>query len=165
MRILLLSQGEGFVLLGFHHLACAWCFVVDATKVENAVDDDTIQLFVIRHALLFGIGAHGIERDEEVAREAVALTIVESDDVGVVVVLEILAIDFQNFLIVAEYIGNIAHTFSVRFCHPTHPSTCLSPRDARHLYIYSIVCDHLFQNYCALKTNCPFPALREGGRA
>ena len=48
----------------FHYLAFARTFVVDAAEVEYAVDDDSVEFFVVRRVLLFGVGAHGVERDE-----------------------------------------------------------------------------------------------------
>ena len=48
----------------FHYLAFARTFVVDAAEVEYAVDDDSVKFFVVCRVLLFGVGAHGVERDE-----------------------------------------------------------------------------------------------------
>ena len=81
-----LSQCEGTVLGGFHQLTLTGAFVVEAAEVEDAVDDDAVQFLVVRLAELLGVGAHGVERDDEVAADGVAFAIVEGDDVGVVVV-------------------------------------------------------------------------------
>ena len=48
----------------FHYLAFARTFVVDAAEVEYAVDDDSVEFFVVCRVLQFGVGAHGVERDE-----------------------------------------------------------------------------------------------------
>ena len=62
-------------------------------KVEDAVDDDTVQFtFVVVIGELFRIGAYGIEADEEVTAKAVAFTVVESDDICVIIVLQILSV-------------------------------------------------------------------------
>ena len=50
------------------------------------MDGDTVELLVVGLAILLGIGAHGVETDDKVAVDAVALVVVEGDDVGVVVV-------------------------------------------------------------------------------
>src|SRR3712207_5978641 len=60
-----ISHGERFVLGGFHQLPFARSLVVDAAKVQDAVDDDAVQLVFVRCAELFGIGAYGVQRSEE----------------------------------------------------------------------------------------------------
>lgn len=57
------------------------------------MDDDTVQFtFVVVIGELFQIAiAYGIEADEEVTAKAVAFTVVESDDICVIV-LQILAV-------------------------------------------------------------------------
>ena len=45
-----LSQCEGAVFGGFHQLALAGAFVVEAAEVEYAVDDDAVELLVVRLA-------------------------------------------------------------------------------------------------------------------
>ena len=55
--------------------------------MQDAVDDDPVQFpVVIASGELVGVGAHGVQADEEVSAQAVALTIVEGDDVRVVIV-------------------------------------------------------------------------------
>ena len=39
------------------------------------------------------IGAYGIQTDENIAREAGTCTVVESDDIRIVIMLQILAVD------------------------------------------------------------------------
>ena len=50
------------------------------------MDDDTVELLVIVLMEKGGIGTDGVERDDKVAIDGVALVVVEGDDVGVVVV-------------------------------------------------------------------------------
>ena len=59
--------------------------------MQDAVDDDPVQLPFIRLFELLGISAYGVEADEEVARDSVPFGIVEGDDVGVIVMLQVLA--------------------------------------------------------------------------
>ena len=66
--------------------------------MENAVDDDTVQLAaVVATTKLVGVGADGVEADEEVAAQAVALTVVEGDDIRIVIVLQVLAFTSSIF--------------------------------------------------------------------
>ena len=62
---------------------------------------------------LFGVGADRIQADEEVAAQAVALAVVESDDVRVVIVLQVLAVHLQDLLVRAEDVGYFADSLPV----------------------------------------------------
>ena len=84
------------------------------------MDDDAVEFFFIGGGLLFGVGSDCVETDEEVARNGVFVThhffvfaIVEGDNVCIVVMLEILSVDFQYLFVVAEDVGYAAHFLAV----------------------------------------------------
>ncbi len=54
-------------------------------------------LFIIVAGKLFGIGAYRIKADKEITAQAVAFAIVKSDDVGIIIMLKILPVYFENF--------------------------------------------------------------------
>ena len=54
--------------------------------MEDAVDDDPVQFVFVGLVEEFGIAAHRIKRDDEVAVEYIPLVIVEGDDVRVIIV-------------------------------------------------------------------------------
>ncbi len=108
-----LSHCKCLVLAGFHNLAFALALVVDAAKVQNTVDDYAVQLLLICRPHHFAVAAHGVERDEKVAADDIILAVVEGDDVGVIVMLQVLAVYLKNLLVVAEYVGNVANLLSV----------------------------------------------------
>ncbi len=137
------KHGEGAVFLGFHDFAFARAFVVDATEVENAVDDDAVELFFVTGANIFGIGAHGVERDEEVAADAVALGVVEGDDVRVVVVLQELAVDFEDFFVVNEDVGDVPAAFVMSSGNGFDPGCCGSCVDVGEGDVDAVVCYHV----------------------
>ena len=117
--------------------------------MEDAVDDDAVELFIVGGALLLGIGAHGVEADEEVACDGVFLAgeegivaVVEGDDVGVVVVLQILTVHLKYFFVVAEDVADVPHPLSVGGCHGFNPCTDLAATDGWHLHAIDLVCDH-----------------------
>ena len=97
-----LAEGKGCIFSSFHDFSLTRAFVVDAHEVEHAMHEYAMEFVVIVFAQHLGIGAHGVEGDVEIACQHCASTIVEGDDVGVVVVLEILPIGGENFLVVAE---------------------------------------------------------------
>jgi hypothetical protein len=102
--------------------------------VEDAVDDDPVQFtFVVVIGELFRIGAYGIEADEEVTAKAVAFTVVESDDICVIIVLQILAVHFEYLLVRAEDVTDIACLLPVGLGYRLDPSADRFFLDCREL--------------------------------
>ena len=110
--------------------------------MEYAVYDDTQQLVVVRLAEELGVRAYGVERDDEVAVDDIAVGVVEGDDVGVVVVAEILAVHLENLLVVAEEIAYLSHSSAVRGCNLPDPSAHVASAYGRHLHVFGVVCYH-----------------------
>ena len=127
MRLLILSHGERLVFGGFHDFPFSRSFVVNAAKVQDAVDDDAVQLpFVVIAGKLFGVGAYRIQADKEVAAQAVAFAVVESDDVRVVIVLKVLAVHFEDFLVRTEDVGYFADSLVVGGGNGFDPFRCFA---------------------------------------
>ena len=85
------------------------------------MDDDTVQLVDERCAYLFGIGGNRVKRYVNIAIHACARGIIKGDDVGIVVVLEELAIDSKDLLVVAEDIVEVAYGVAVLSCGALDP--------------------------------------------
>ena len=81
--------------------------------MQDAVDDDAMQLTLIGLIQHLCIRTHSVEADEDITTEAMALAIVESDDVCVVIMLQILQIYLQDALIGAEKVADGAYTLAV----------------------------------------------------
>lgn len=73
--------------------------------MEYAVNDNTVELIVVSLAELLRIGAHGVEGDDDVAVEDIILIVVEGDDVGVIVVTQILTVDLQDLLVIDKHVA------------------------------------------------------------
>lgn len=76
--------------------------VVISHEMKKAMDYDTVKLFLEPGAELDGILTDGIDADEEVPREPVTLTIVESDDVGEIVMMEKPLVDVEHIIVRTE---------------------------------------------------------------
>ena len=137
------QQRQGFVLGSLHNGAFAGSFVVDAAQVQHAVYDNTVQLLVVLSALLLGVGAHGVERYHDVAVQPVALCVVEGDNVGVEVVLQVLPVHLQYLLVVGEEIAYLAYPLAVGGGHSLNPFRGGAPFDVGHLYVLSVVGNHV----------------------
>ena len=87
---------------------------------------------------LLGIGGNGVERYIDISVHARARSIIKGDDIGVIVVLEELSIDGQDFLVVAEYIIEFAHGVSVLSCGAFNPLLNLRKVNGRHVDVVSV---------------------------
>ena len=76
--------------------------------MQHAVHEHAVQLFVIGTAKKFGIRAHRIERNIEITRKHIGRAVVESNDIGVIVVLKIATVHIKDFLIVAKHVVYLA---------------------------------------------------------
>ena len=76
--------------------------------MQHAVHEHAVQLFVVGTAEEFGVRAHRIERNIEIARKYIGCAVVEGDDVGVIVVLKITTVHIEDFLIVAKNVVYLA---------------------------------------------------------
>ena len=101
------QQIQGPVLGRLHDLAFARSLVVDATQVQDPMNDGPMQLLLIRGGKLFGIRADGIKTDEQIACNLRPARIVERDDVGIIIVLQILPVDLQNLFVRTENITDV----------------------------------------------------------
>ncbi len=104
---------QGFVFVGLHELAFPRSFIVDAAEVEDTVDDGTVEFLVVGSVEGFGISLHRVETDKQVAGDLIAARIIERDDIRIIIMLEVLAVYFQNLLVGAEDVADIADLLTV----------------------------------------------------
>lgn len=81
--------------------------------MKNAVYHHAVEFLVVSFAKKFSIRLYGIQTYKEVAGNYIALTVVKGYDIGIVIVLQILAIHLEYFFIIAEHIGHFAYPLSV----------------------------------------------------
>ena len=125
-------QGKRLVLVLLHDLTLARALVVDATEVQDAMDDDAMEFALVGLIELLGIGAHGVEADDNIARNLITLGIIEGDDVGVIVVSKELAIAVENTLIVDELVANFAQPLAMELGNLANPGADVTSTNSRH---------------------------------
>lgn len=96
--------------MALHYLTLTRSFVVDPAQMQNSVDYDAHQFAPIWLTKLIGIGADSIERYDDIAGDCALVGIIESDYVGIVIMIEKLAVDLQYFLVVAEKVAYLPHS-------------------------------------------------------
>ena len=134
---------ECLILFRLHNLALSGTLVVDAAEVENAVDNDAVEFLFVGSTYVLGIRTHGVEGNEEVATDFIALRVVKGNDVGVIIVLEELAVDLQNLFIIDKNVSNGATALAVRLCHGINPSRRCSLVDIGEGEVDAVVGNHL----------------------
>ena len=82
--------------MALHNLTFARTFVVDPTQMQNAVDDDAHQFAPIWLV-------------DEIKLEQLN-GVIESDYVGIVIMIEKLAVDLQYLFVVAEKVAYLPHS-------------------------------------------------------
>ena len=125
-------QRERLVLVLLHDLTLTRALVVDATEMQDAMDDDAMEFALVRLIELLGIGAHGVEADNNIARNLIALGIIKSDDVGVIVVSKELAIAIENTLVVDELVANFAQPLAMELGNLANPGADVTSANSRH---------------------------------
>mgnify|MGYP000425330046 CR=1 FL=1 len=70
------EQGECLILVLLHDFTLSRTLVVDSAEVQDAVDDDAMELIIVGLAKLLGIGADRIQRNHDVAVNHIFLAVV-----------------------------------------------------------------------------------------
>ena len=108
-----MQLAEGGFLFG-SHLGFGFRGLIRLTReMQQAVDNNTMQLVEKWHTLLLGIGGNRVQRNINIAIHARVRGIIKGDDIGIVVVLKELTIDRQNLLVVAEDIVEFAYRVAI----------------------------------------------------
>ncbi len=103
------------------------------------MNDYTVKLFFIVSALLDSIATHSIKANKNIAMDDGALSIIESDYVGIVIVGEVLTIDLEYFFVIAEDIAHFTNCESVKSSHRAQPSRCVAAAYLGKCYAFGIV--------------------------
>lgn len=85
------------------------------------MDDDAKKLAVVGDTEPSGVASYGVERDVDVAPEETASAVIEGDYIRKVVMLKKLAVDAEDFCVVAEDIVERVCDTVVRLSHLGNP--------------------------------------------
>ena len=112
--------------------------------MQDAVDKNTVEFGVEIDAELFGIGTDRIQRNENIAVERGGCGIIESDDIGIVVVPEELAVDFEFAFIGTEDIIDVAYSKAIAGGHGFNPTDDSALVERWKISILSVKGYHIF---------------------
>ena len=103
------------------------------------MNDYAVKFFLIVCALLDSITTHSIKTNKNIAMDDRTLGIIESDYVGIIIVGEVLTIDLEYFLVIAEDIAHFTNCESVKSSHRAQPSRCVAAAYLGKCYAFGIV--------------------------
>lgn len=96
--------------------------VIVTYQVKQAMNHHAIQFLVEVDAIELGIILHAVYTDEQISTEDILLAVIESDDVGKVIVLEIFHINVEDIVIRTENDVNVTYLFNLAFGDKFEPS-------------------------------------------
>ena len=141
-RQLVSEHGKRLVLCCFHYLPFARPLIIDAAQVEHSVYYNAVQFLHIGGVLLLAIAGHCVETYIYVAVDGIALGIVEGDNVGIVIVAQVLAVDLQYLGIVAKLVAQFSNLVAVSSSHGSQPAGGFPPLDGWKGYVARIIGNH-----------------------
>ena len=66
----------------------------------------------------------------------------EDDDIGIVIMTQILVVHFENLLVIYKHIANLTHLAAMRGSYLANPGTGVALLDLWHFHAIYIVCYH-----------------------
>ena len=103
------------------------------------MNDYTVKFLLIVSALQDSIATHSIKTNKNITMDDGALSIIESDYVGIIIVGEVLTIDLEYFFIIAEDIAHFTNCESMKSCHRAQPSRCVAATYLGKCYAFGII--------------------------
>ena len=101
-----------------------------------------IQFFWKFCSILDGIIPDRINADEKVTGQSISFAIIESNDVGEVIMLKIFLIDIKNIIVWTEYYRNVSNTTDLAFCYKTKPTVIQGFALENEICVLEIVRNH-----------------------
>lgn len=77
----------------------------------------SVQFLSVVGMLLQGVASDSIEANIYITVEDTTLGVVKGYDVGIVIMVEVLTVNLQYFIVVAEYVTEFAYLATIARCH------------------------------------------------
>ena len=84
----------------------------------------------------FCVGFYRVDTDKNIARNLFFTTIVKSDDIGIIIVLQKFLVHFQNPFVIAENIVDVSGFLAVLRRNLLYPSADFSLVNFRKFYVF-----------------------------
>ena len=100
-----------------------------------------MQFFVKNRAIFLRIGSDRIEADEHIARNDIVFGVVERYHIRIIIMIQIFLVHLHDFVIIAEYVGQLAYFLSVAGSHAAQPRRSLPSLYGHFFYSVSLICN------------------------
>lgn len=130
-----IPQAESIVFVRLHDFTFARAFVINTAKMQDTVNDNAHKLVGVGRTDSDGIGSDSVERDEYIAANETPGSIVKSDNICEVVMIEKLLIDLENASIVTKNICESTGAPLMTASHLNNPPLHLNPVERRNINI------------------------------
>lgn len=116
--------------------------VVVTNKMKKTMNDDPVEFLIELGTIFNGILTNGVDTDEQISGKLVSLTIVESDNVGKIVMLKITHVDIKDVIVGTKNYVNIADSSDLTAGDELQPAVRGQFILENKLDIFTIVPDH-----------------------
>src|SRR5690554_2872164 len=94
--------------------------------MQNTMYYNTEQFLLIISSIHLCIRLHSIQTNKNISGNFIALTIIESNYICVIIMIEILSVYLKNFIIVTKDVCNFSDSFAVNASYFFYPLRCFS---------------------------------------
>jgi hypothetical protein len=116
--------------------------VVVTNQMKETMNDDPVEFLIELGTIFNGILTNGVDTDEQISGKLVSLTIVESDNVGKIVMLKITHVDIKDVIVGTKYYVYIAYGSDLTAGDELQPAVRGQFILENKLDIFTIVPDH-----------------------
>ena len=116
--------------------------VVVTNQMKKTMNDDPVEFLIELGTIFNGILTNGVDTDEQISGKLVSLTIVESDNVGKIVMLKITHVDIKDVIVGTKDYVNIAYGSDLTAGDELQPAVRGQFILENKLDIFTIVPDH-----------------------
>jgi len=116
--------------------------VVVTNQMKETMNDDPVEFLIELGTIFNGILTNGVDTDEQISGKLVSLTIVESDNVGKIVMLKITHVDIKDVIVGTKNYVNIADSSDLTAGDELQPAVRGQFILENKLDIFTIVPDH-----------------------
>ena len=81
--------------------------IIVSNKVKKTVDYDAVKFYRELNPKERSVLAHRVYGNKQISRQSLTLAVIKSDNVSIIIVLQIFYIDIQNIIIGTKYNGNV----------------------------------------------------------
>ena len=113
--------------------------IVITDQMKKPMDDDPVEFVRKFCPVLDGIFSDTVDTYKEVTGQFIAFAIIKGDDIGKIIMLQVLLIDIKYIIVGTENNRNLSYTTDFAFSYKTEPSVIQSLPLEYKISIFKII--------------------------